>query len=225
MDAINAAQAKADADAKSAADAKDAAAAAKKKAVRVRLHHRGKQYCLLAFQKLMLVDTGISSHVSCMTPSSLMVVGNCCTYAWPSATRQGFCSKQSHLPSAVCPCRCVNTDDEEEEDSDDDARTKKSKKKSRAAVEKEKANLAQQVADASKTHKTRWARINKFLFGWINTTYKINGKRLIPHNHILWRIMVRIPVSYICNNSITLLVNMPCRVGLLTCFAKPFTTG
>lgn len=44
---------------------------------------------------------------------------------------------------------------------------------------------------AHKTPKTRWQQLNKLLFGWANTTFKINGKKLVPHSAVILKFMVR----------------------------------
>eukprot|EP00883_Tetradesmus_obliquus_P002715 jgi/Sobl393_1/12921/SZX78204.1 len=41
-----------------------------------------------------------------------------------------------------------------------------------------------------KPPKSAWQRASKLLFGWANTTFKVNGKKLLPHNAVLWRFMV-----------------------------------
>ncbi|KAF8055488.1 tmcC [Scenedesmus sp. PABB004] len=41
-----------------------------------------------------------------------------------------------------------------------------------------------------KAPRSRWAGVGKFLFGWASTTFKINGKKLVPHSGVLWRFMV-----------------------------------
>jgi hypothetical protein len=42
-----------------------------------------------------------------------------------------------------------------------------------------------------KPPKSRWQRLSKVLFGWTNSTFKVNGKKLLPHNAVLWKFMVR----------------------------------
>jgi hypothetical protein len=44
---------------------------------------------------------------------------------------------------------------------------------------------------AHKPPKSRWQQLSKLLFGWASTTFKVNGKKLLPHNAVLWRFMVR----------------------------------
>jgi hypothetical protein len=43
----------------------------------------------------------------------------------------------------------------------------------------------------AKPPKTFWQRANKLLFSWTSSTFKVNGKKLLPHNAVLWRFMVR----------------------------------
>lgn len=42
----------------------------------------------------------------------------------------------------------------------------------------------------SKKPKSVWQKANKLLFGWSRTVFKVNGKKLEPCSHILWRFMV-----------------------------------
>jgi hypothetical protein len=38
--------------------------------------------------------------------------------------------------------------------------------------------------------KSTWQRAHKLLFGWMSATFKVNGKKLLPHTAFLWRFMV-----------------------------------
>lgn len=50
-------------------------------------------------------------------------------------------------------------------------------------------------SSVDKQPKTLLQKINFFLFGWADSTFKVNGKKLMPHNVMLWRFMVSLPAS------------------------------
>jgi hypothetical protein len=58
------------------------------------------------------------------------------------------------------------------------------------AKKKGAAGKAGAKAGAHKPPKSAWQRASKLLFGWTNSTFKVNGKKLLPHNAVLWRFMV-----------------------------------
>lgn len=69
---------------------------------------------------------------------------------------------------------------------DDDTKEAPSSKKRSPAV----GNKGKPATEKPKAPKTKWQKIDKFLFGWASSTFKINGKKLMPHNAVLWRFMV-----------------------------------
>jgi len=83
---------------------------------------------------------------------------------------------------------------------EDDAPSGAAKKK-KGLTSLSKAGAASAALAGKKKAKTMWQRMTKFLFSWARTTFKVNGKKLLPHTTFLWRYMVSGRGSCSCANS------------------------
>ena len=77
-------------------------------------------------------------------------------------------------------------------DAEDGERPDKAKSKGRDGKGGKSKKSAAEIKAAAKRarHATLSYRLHKKVFGWMEGKFKINGKKLVPNDYVIWKFMV-----------------------------------